>query len=197
MSLAYFKNYCECNSGARGRTRTGTVLPPRDFKSLASTNFATRACVLSIFHIEIFDWFIAQLTFLMYLTIHCGCFDTNHYQKVSLLWAFFFIWRLGPESNRRTRLCRPLHDHSATQPIFHTLRTWVLAVLPLNSQSSCILQYTPVAHFHGALPKTPLLCCEYIIYKNFGAGNEARTRDLNLGKVALYQLSYSRKTVIL
>ncbi len=27
---------------------------------------------------------------------------------------------------------------------------------------------------------------------NAGAGNEARTRDLNLGKVALYQLSYSR-----
>ena len=27
----------------------------------------------------------------------------------------------------------------------------------------------------------------------FGAGNEIRTRDLNLGKVALYQLSYSRK----
>ena len=29
-----------------------------------------------------------------------------------------------------------------------------------------------------------------------GAGNEVRTRDLNLGKVALYQLSYSRMTVI-
>ena len=29
--------------GARGRTRTGTVLLPRDFKSLASTYFATRA----------------------------------------------------------------------------------------------------------------------------------------------------------
>ncbi len=28
--------------------------------------------------------------------------------------------------------------------------------------------------------------------ENFGAGNESRTRDLNLGKVALYQLSYSR-----
>lgn len=26
------------------------------------------------------------------------------------------LWRLRPESNRRTRLCRPLHDHSATQP---------------------------------------------------------------------------------
>jgi len=29
----------------------------------------------------------------------------------------------------------------------------------------------------------------------FGAGNETRTRDLNLGKVALYQLSYSRISV--
>jgi hypothetical protein len=28
--------------------------------------------------------------------------------------------------------------------------------------------------------------------KYLGAGNETRTRDLNLGKVALYQLSYSR-----
>ena len=27
---------------------------------------------------------------------------------------------------------------------------------------------------------------------SIGAGNEIRTRDLNLGKVALYQLSYSR-----
>jgi hypothetical protein len=27
-----------------------------------------------------------------------------------------------------------------------------------------------------------------------GAGNETRTRDLNLGKVALYQLSYSRRS---
>jgi hypothetical protein len=35
-----------------------------------------------------------------------------------------------------------------------------------------------------------VLC--YYIETKFGAGNEARTRDLNLGKVALYQLSYSR-----
>ena len=28
-----------------------------------------------------------------------------------------------------------------------------------------------------------------------GAGDEARTRDLNLGKVALYQLSYSRVAI--
>ena len=32
---------------------------------------------------------------------------------------------------------------------------------------------------------------------DFGAGNETRTRDPNLGKVMLYQLSYSRYIVIL
>ena len=61
-------------NGARGRSRTGTVLLPRDFKSLASTNSATRA------HIK------------------------------------WYQWRLRSESNRRTRFCRPLHNHSATQP---------------------------------------------------------------------------------
>ena len=29
-------------------------------------------------------------------------------------------------------------------------------------------------------------------FSKFGAGKESRTLDLNLGKVALYQLSYSR-----
>ena len=33
--------------------------------------------------------------------------------------------------------------------------------------------------------------------KKDGAGNEVRTRDLNLGKVALYQLSYSHNILIL
>ena len=33
----------------------------------------------------------------------------------------------------------------------------------------------------------------YRFPRKSGAGNESRTRDLNLGKVALYQLSYSRK----
>ena len=30
-------------------------------------------------------------------------------------------------------------------------------------------------------------------FYEFGAGNETRTRDPDLGKVVLYQLSYSRK----
>ena len=57
-------------------------------------------------------------------------------------------WRRGPESNRPTRICNPVHNRFATAP-----REWV----------------------HRS-----------------GAGEESRTLDLNLGKVALYQLSYSR-----
>ncbi len=34
---------------------------------------------------------------------------------------------------------------------------------------------------------------DLFVFPGIGAGNEVRTRDLNLGKVALYQLSYSRK----
>ena len=57
------------------------MINPRDFKSLASTYFATRA--------------MCNISYTSILT---------------------FNWRLGPESNRGTRLCRPLHNHSATQP---------------------------------------------------------------------------------
>ena len=77
------------------------------------------------------------------------------------------VWRRGSESNRRRRLCRPLHDHSATPPGGSSAR--------LGGERE---------HKHrgraAALPRKA------------GAGNESRTRDLNLGKVALYQLSYSR-----
>ena len=31
------------------------------------------------------------------------------------------------------------------------------------------------------------------VFVKYGAGNETRTRDPDLGKVVLYQLSYSRK----
>ena len=39
--------------------------------------------------------------------------------------------------------------------------------------------------------QTPVEVCG----SKFGAGDESRTRDLNLGKVALYQLSYSRRAL--
>ena len=76
-------------------------------------------------------------------------------------------WRRGSESNRRTRLCRPLHDHSATPPGGIAHRTIARDRHKLRGRAS-------------ALPR------------DSGAGKESRTPDLNLGKVALYQLSYSR-----
>ncbi len=95
MDVAGFKY------GARGRTRTGTGLPPRDFKSLASTNFATRAAGL-------------------------------------------------------------------------------LAILPNDGAKREVIARRK--------QKTPARGRGFQI----GAGNEIRTRDPNLGKVVLYQLSYSR-----
>ncbi len=68
-------------------------------------------------------------------------------------------WRRKPESNRRTRICNPLHNHSAIAPVLQEKR------------------------------KRGIGRCFLFV---FGAGDESRTRDLNLGKVALYQLSYSR-----
>ncbi len=57
-------------------------------------------------------------------------------------------------------------------------------------------------HYHRAKLRTcvNLVCFEYEKgpleegpFFVFGAGNQVRTGDLNLGKVALYQLSYSRE----
>jgi hypothetical protein len=38
----------------------------------------------------------------------------------------------------------------------------------------------------------PYILLRYDCVQRTGAGEESRTLDLNLGKVALYQLSYSR-----
>src|SRR5471030_440463 len=53
-----------------------------------------------------------------------------------------------------------------------------------QEESSCF-----VAHAKRAAIRLPFF--------NFGAGEESRTLDLNLGKVALYQLSYSRVELFL
>ena len=86
-------------------------------------------------------------------------------------WGGFSLdaqWRPGSESNRRTRLCRPLHDHSATRPL-RTNRNLKVATIRLKNKTPGV---------RGLLET--------------GAGNETRTRDPDLGKVVLYQLSYSR-----
>ena len=58
----------------------------------------------------------------------------------------------------------------------------------------CITALLPgQSGFRGLPPdkKTPVFLPRFL---EFGAGNETRTRDPNLGKVVLYQLSYSRFT---
>ncbi len=75
-------------------------------------------------------------------------------------------WRRDPESNRTRRICNPLHNRFAIAP--HATHR--------QSQRT-------------ASDKKGKLGFPFV---ESGAGNEVRTRDLNLGKVALYQLSYSR-----
>jgi hypothetical protein len=52
---------------------------------------------------------------------HCGNqYGASQSRKKSLLAGWFIvesgIWRRGSGSNRRKRLCRPLHNHFATPP---------------------------------------------------------------------------------
>ena len=95
-------------------------------------------------------------------------------------------WRRRSESNRRTRLCRPLHNHSATPPgdvLLDCIR--IQPMLPERSFRQCLAAIQPKQKGKRCFPL------------GIGAGDESRTRDLNLGKVALYQLSYSRIQLLL
>ena len=95
----------QCNVGARSRNRTGMGLPPADFKSDASTNFATRAGSASP-HVRAFPMIRAGNK---KRPRERACSGETSSDEAG--------WRPGSESNRRTRLCRPLHDHSATRPV--------------------------------------------------------------------------------
>ncbi|SOY46569.1 hypothetical protein CBM2587_A160446 [Cupriavidus taiwanensis] len=91
-------------------------------------------------------------------------------------------WRRRSESNRRTRLCRPLHNHSATPP-GDVLLDCIRIQLKLPQRRDAANRRAAIQPKQKGKPCFPL---------GIGAGDESRTRDLNLGKVALYQLSYSR-----
>ena len=86
------------------------------------------------------------------------------------------FWRPGSELNRRTRICSPLHNHSATRPVTGIRQTGFFHITAPFTRRGLKRQDPE----NGALSET-------------GAGNETRTRDPDLGKVVLYQLSYSRR----
>ncbi len=102
------------SNGARGRNRTGITARSRDFKSLVSTSFTTRAetdrcrtkrsCGRSI------------TTSRHILPLSCRIQSGSGSDGVAASAIGTGKWRLRPESNRRTRICSPLHDRSATQP---------------------------------------------------------------------------------
>jgi hypothetical protein len=54
--------------------------------------------------------------------------------------TFSDVWRPGSESNRRTRICSPLHDHSATRPV---TRGWSFD-LPTKTKPLAGVSFTPL-----------------------------------------------------
>jgi hypothetical protein len=86
-------------AGARSGDRTHIPFQVRDFKSLASTSFAIRA--------QAHGAACASQTEIpagagIRLRVRSGCGKD---------------WRPRSELNRRTRICSPLHNHSATRPV--------------------------------------------------------------------------------
>ena len=84
--------------------------------------------------------------------------------------------------------------------IFGNLAEASIPITKLSAETKtakhiCIRRYCDLINFY--LGAELILIKPNINKTKCGAGNEARTRDLNLGKVALYQLSYSRIVVTL
>ena len=130
---------------AQGRTRTGTELPPRDFKSLVSTNSTTRARLWSkrtsdSFRVSVIGGWGRNRTGVDGFAGRC-------------------ITTLPPSQGLYTKLKEPL----------------IKAELPKIKTPRSARGYP---------------CSGYV----FGAGNETRTRDIHVGNVTLYQLSYSRNS---
>ena len=87
------KRSCSARSG----DRTHMMSPSRDFKSLASTSFAIRARGHGARRMR-------------QTKIPAGA-GISIWRSICTA-----SWRPRSELNRRTRLCRPLHNHSATRP---------------------------------------------------------------------------------
>src|SRR5687767_1199056 len=92
------------------------------------------------------------------------------------------IWRRRPDLNRGWRFCRPLPYHLATAPfsLRESTRTAGQVGLPKINPSTFAaspLRWTTFAWLANRSPRKRA---------KVGAGNGIRTRDFDLGKVALY-----------
>ena len=77
---------------------------------------------------------------------------------------FFELWRPGSESNRRARICSPLHNHSATRPV---TRGW-----PQEPSDKTKPRWAGVS-------STPLKQLHFNCALKLGAGKETCTRTLS------------------
>ena len=127
--------------------------------------------------------------------------------SVKVIWADFgsiftrltrnlLIFNPCAQDETRTHtILRPLPPQSSVYTNFTTC-----ASLQLCCSSALIRTLVPrtglePAHLAACAPETHASTNSAIWAKKKGAANETRTRDPDLGKVVLYQLSYCRKNL--
>ena len=98
-----------------------------------------------------------------------------------------FKWCPGPESNRYSR--RPRDFKSLVSTNFTTGAWWIMLQRGAEKNGGWSRNRTGV---HGVAVRCMTTLPSSHSRDLVGAGNETRTRDPDLGKVVLYQLSYSR-----
>ena len=112
----------------------------------------------------------------------------------------FSFWRRHPDLNRGSRICSPMPYHLAMAPSSGDARCAALSAAGLRhpAKSSAALpppssqiQNSRFVFVQGCGASRYINFCSFRNRK-IGAGDEARTRYLHLGKVALYRMSYAR-----
>ena len=154
--------------GARSGNRTRTPLLARDFKSLVSTDFTIRA--------------------------EAGDYTCPGIEKRESAWApsLFRMW-----SGRRVSNSRPIPWQGIALPTELLPRETVTGGA---SRSRTDLHGFAIRCITALLSRQAYLTigtavtgkANQPLFAKSGAGEESRTLDLYLGKVSLYQLSYSR-----
>ena len=112
--------------GARGRTRTGKGVNPADFKSAASTISPPGRAPPRVY-VSAGRWprsgsarRICRLVHVVKTALdRLSSTSRNGHKKprTARASAGRMFWRPRSELNRRTRICSPLHNHSATRPV--------------------------------------------------------------------------------
>ena len=160
------------DDGARSGNRTRIPFRMRDFKSLASTSFAIRANE---------ERYTRCCKRRRTITSPPGSRNPNE-------------WPLRARRQSRFQARAQAIVHSKKNPQALTCGFFNTGGRCRNRTGvhgfaiRCITTLPLRQHLQEKRKRGVCRCFLFV----FGAGDESRTRDLNLGKVALYQLSYSR-----